>query len=673
LNISFQPNFDFPVGAVAPDAYDISGGKVPHDSFVVSRHRNGSVASVYGDWQWDLSAYHPEVKPSILNFKYWTGEDINSEREMLSHEARYLMFLLIWARNGPSLSIGTLQNYYSVVRAMAKYAEDKSCKIQDLLCTDCRLSAFVADRCSGWMTETLGSLLPLLVKIGEGPLAVPLVGERLLQSIRTRGRIYRTTLKQHAPIPTRIYSKIIGQLNEYLSRWEEIEQDFLSLLSVCAENPLAGRVLVVQYRTRQRLGLSKAWQPNFEQLATKECLDYFFEKQRKFTVKGLSSLIVEVQLVAKLLIQVFTGMRDDEARSLPYHCLEETISNGKKHHVVLGRTTKLNNGRVSRTRWVTNHDGYRAIRAMQRVADSIYGTLGVEAPKVVTKTNDHPLFVSIGYLSLAGERLIPVDGRFRPGQIQLSSMKSLRGMIQPNIEESDILELEHIDPHRAWRSEGKFQLGQPWVFTSHQLRRSLALYAQRSGLVSLPSLRRQLQHITDEMSRYYAKGSAFAKNFIGEDKSHFGLEWQEAQPESAALSYVLNVLLSEEFLFGGHASWVEHRLKGANGSILVDREATLRRFKRGEMAYKETLIGGCTNLEDCDQIALRWLDVDCLSGGCRNMVCNLSKLERVIKAQEKMVDILDRDSLEYRTEKADLDVLVSARDKALEQRNRGFN
>ncbi|MBS1131993.1 MAG: hypothetical protein H6R16_2995, partial [Proteobacteria bacterium] len=59
--------------------------------------------------------------------------------------------------------------------------------------------------------------------------------------------------------------------------------------------------------------------------------------------------------------------------------------------------------------------------------------------------------------------------------------------------------------------------------------------------------------------------------------------------------------------------------------------------------------------------------------GCRNMVCNLSKLERVIKAQEKMVDILDRDSLEYRTEKADLDVLVSARDKALEQRNRGFN
>ncbi len=103
-------------------------------------------------------------------------------------------------------------------------------------------------------------------------------------------------------------------------------------------------------------------------------------------------------------------------------------------------------------------------------------------------------------------------------------MKALRKRLEPIIEDADIRELEHIDPHRAWRSEEKFHLGKPWLFTSHQLRRSLALYAQRPGFVSLPSLRRQLQHITNEMSRYYAKGSSFAENFIGDDKEHFGLE-----------------------------------------------------------------------------------------------------------------------------------------------------
>ena len=95
------------------------------------------------------------------------------------------------------------------------------------------------------------------------------------------------------------------------------------------------------------------------------------------------------------------------------------------------------------------------------------------------------------------------------------------------------MSFEQIDPHRAWRSEPRFQLGVPWTLTSHQLRRSLALYAQRSGLVSLPSLRRQLQHITEEMSRYYARGSAFANNIIGDNKHHFGHDWQDAQPVSA--------------------------------------------------------------------------------------------------------------------------------------------
>ena len=83
------------------------------------------------------------------------------------------------------------------------------------------------------------------------------------------------------------------------------------------------------------------------------------------------------------------------------------------------------------------------------------------------------------------------------------------------------------------------------------------------------------------------------------------------------------------------------------------------------MAYKETLLGGCTKIGDCDQPALNWLDTDCLTNGCKNMVCNVSKLEKVIIAQEKLVNSLEKSSLEYRTEKADLDILVSAKNKLM--------
>jgi len=38
-------------------------------------------------------------------------------------------------------------------------------------------------------------------------------------------------------------------------------------------------------------------------------------------------------------------------------------------------------------------------------------------------------------------------------------------------------------------------------------------------------------------------------------------------------------------------------------------------------------LGGSTNTENCDQIALKWLDVDCVSG-CRNLVGRLAEQYR---------------------------------------------
>ncbi|WP_216595358.1 hypothetical protein, partial [Chromobacterium subtsugae] len=493
-----------------------------------------------------------------------------------------------------------------------------------------------------------------------------IVGDKQLKTIRMLGQQYRTTLKQHAPIPTRIYSRIITLLLQELTEWEAVSDDVLSILNACGKDPRLGRSSLKQVQIAKKQGVEKSLLPNFSQIVSISCLNYFAAKSRHPNLKNLSALICEIQTAIKLTIQTFTGMRDDEALSLPYHCLEETVINGKSHYIVLGRTTKLNNGRVKRTHWVTNHDGYRAIKLAQQIADTIFGVFGVTPQKTEGRTTDHPLFVSVAYLAFAGGTLKPEGNRFRTGSIFLERMKALRKRLEPIIEDADIRELEHIDPHRAWRSEEKFQLGKPWLFTSHQLRRSLALYAQRSGFVSLPSLRRQLQHITNEMSRYYAKGSSFAENFIGDDKEHFGLEWQQAQPESAALSYVLNVLLSNDILFGGHANWVEHRLKDSKGVLLADRETTLRRFRKGEISYRETPIGGCTKVGECDQPALNWLHVDCLRDNCRNLVGNLTKLERVIAAQDKMVKALDLSTIEYRTEKADLELLVAAREAVLQ-------
>ncbi|SCC71960.1 integrase [Acinetobacter albensis] len=659
MKIFAEAKIDLPANSFAPDVFDLKSTGLPSSNFVVSRLRDGTVVSTYGDLVWDFSIYHPEKKLDPLNFKYWKYGEVTRQREQLVGEMKHVLFLIIWMRNKTPLSNGTLRNYLSVVNALAKYAEDESLTIKAIIgCPDLIL-CFIRKNPSGWLIETLSSLLRLLVLVntGESQLNVSVVGEETLKLLYKNNRQYRDTLKQHAPIPTRIYSSIIRGLLAYLESWEKVADEHLDLVLEC-------------YHLRERDGNRLNYSSNIKATASNAFVNFITRKSDIFTIKTITAALTEVQRVSKLIIQVFTGMRDEEAQSLGFNCLEKITSNGQRHYVIKGRTTKLNYGKIQRTKWVSNFEGARAVEAAQKVAEAIYISQGITSIKIIELSNNAPLFISSSYFGFTGKPVATKYDQFGIACLYLKDLGKLLDTV-PTIEAEDLYELEQLDPHRAWLSEEKFQLGAQWSLTTHQLRRSLALYAHRSGLVSLPSLRKQLQHITSEMTSYYAKGSPFAKDFFNNDKKHFGHEWQDSQFESASLSYIFNVLLSKDALYGGHAHWVEHRLKDKDGELLVDRKETMDRFKKGEISYKETIVGGCTKVGACNQIAVNWLQIDCLKDNCRHLVVNLPKLERVIKAQEKMISSLDITSVEYRTEISHLDVLNATKNKILDIQGEG--
>jgi hypothetical protein len=655
-----EAKLDVPAGTPGPDTYDPSTGRIPSDDFVVTRRRDGSTASVFKDLIWDYSAYTPDKKVKRVHFKFWGEKPETQSRYEISIEIRLIMFCLIWRRQGAPLAIGTLRNYVTVLCACAALADAKSVTLSTFLSSHKAVNEFVKNGASGWMAETLASLLVILAKVSEADLGFVLVGEKCIKEIKRHNKHYRSILKQHPPIPTRIYSHFLASLKQELSSWFLVADDMLHLFNACGFDPRLGRSSNRQPTISKEHGLIGVL-PNFEEIATPACIAYLTSKGKPPNLSSVSTVIGQVQLIAKLIAQAYTGMRDDEASTLPYRCYEQTTINARNHHFVVGRTTKFNHGLVKKTRWVTSGEAIEALKAAQAIADAVYSVFDVFLEKSSLANPEYPLFVSLRYMGFAGHSIVPKDGHFEVGDMQ---GRELPEACLLTITEDDLKELEQIDPYRAWRSEPKFQIGMLWSFTSHQLRRSLALYAQRSGLVSLPSLRRQLKHITEEMARYYARGSQFAKNFIGTDKKHFGIEWQKTQPESAALSYILNVLLNEEQLFGGHATWVEHRQKNPDGEILIDRALTLKRFQRGEMAYRETILGGCTSTDTCNNAAIRWLHVDCLRDNCKNLVCSAPKLSRVIAAQTKMLERMDQSSVEFRTEQQDLLTLETALTKA---------
>src|SRR5690606_37768167 len=77
----------------------------------------------------------------------------------------------------------------------------------------------------------------------------------------------------------------------------------------------------------------------------------------------------------------------------------------------------------------------------------------------------------------------------------------------------DTQHLEMVNPFRAWQSEQAFKIGSIWRFTAHQFRRSLAYYVAQSAHVSLPSLKRQLKHISRQMTIYYCQSKVTYDEF----------------------------------------------------------------------------------------------------------------------------------------------------------------
>jgi hypothetical protein len=220
-----------------------------------------------------------------------------------------------------------------------------------------------------------------------------------------------------------------------------------------------------------------------------------------------------------------------------------------------------------------------------------------------------------------------------------------------------------LELERGWQRDG-IEVGKRWPLAFHQLRRSLSVYAHRSGMVSLPALKAQLQHITDEMRAYYADGYCRAVNLVF-DKEHFSHEWSAAKAESSYFGFTLGLLLSDEDLMG----------RGAERLLVTvtrrSREETLRLFREGKMAYKETVLGGCVSTDECRARPLEAIPFECVKADCVNQVVIGKRLDYIIKTQQTVVMALERDdpgSVEARLETDHLHVLLKARQRWAERR-----
>lgn len=670
----YRQNFDTPDVDVRECEWLGPTATCPDNEFIVAYAHDGTVASRYGDTTWDFNAYSHASFDAKLSFTFWCDGVINDRHLSLIAEIKRLDFCNIWKRTDTTLAVSTHKLLHLAACRIASYAYDNMTSIRVLLSDGVafdRMAATLAPANARHIRQLLFSLA-LVDPVELGFALVDLSSRNLLNQIANS-----LAYEQTAPLPTRLYSILLFCIASQLSETERHIDRLLAMAKEISSHPFIGRSLATQRgRWKERIGVPfdpDNRKPDFEDLARKHDLVEYLRSYNVSAAKQVSSRLSAIQTLCKLAIHAYSGMRDSEAEMLPFGCLVTERHLGQAHHIICGKTYKFNGGLGRRAKWVAGEDAARGVRLAQKISKLALDIGGFDCPDETIADDRYPLFTSIAYLKLGAKSLDDDTNIIRRAvDLHLKNRKKWVESFGLIITPHDIQELKNMDPLRDWES-GFYTPGDFWPLTTHQLRRSLALYASRSGLVGLPSLRRQLQHITQEMSLYYAKGSHFAKNFIGDTNDsgqrHFAIEVQETAAESEMLSFLVNVIESDEHLHGGQGAFWQRQKERRNINISkFDREKTLKDFREGRHSYQVTPLGGCGKIVECTERAMGSF-VGCILGDrsaggevkpCRYSYITISKLREVIASQEKRMEKetqLGTHTMYYKEVSDDLDLL----------------
>lgn len=623
----------------APDSYPENSWATPPDSFVVSR-RGGSDLSYYGDEVWDLSPYDPNESTRIY-FSKWCSDISPLVASAFNAEIKWILFVCIWKRYGRPLTPDVLVKYFYALADAALFCISNSCSLTELY-GDAKLLHHFFVNCDSYSNKkAIRAVLVKLAAIPSHERGFPVVGGQGLKA----AHISRPNPKQHPPVPTRIYDILLAHLSAQLEEIGAHIDKIVGLIgAITAENippELRYRYLTV-----------------FPKLVDEYELQEYCDSWGITGVKGLTSHVTQIQFLCKLQILSFSGMRDGEVTKLLKNCLHTFHHQGTLIHEIRGDSLTKGERDSINTHWITSAEGAKAIEILETLALAIYDSM----PAVYRNDLKIPLFISPTYLPFVKRTVDEKLKRERTYAISQAQVERLQhGIKKVNliINEEDLRELEHIDPHRAWRNEGSFNVGGQWPLTYHQLRRSLALYASASGLVSLPSLRRQMKHITQALTLYYGKGSNSIARIVQDNGRHFAIEYQRTQPESEALAYINLIFHSDEKLFGPHGLFAQ-RSSNQDEVNSRSRSQTMNRFRKGEISYKETPLGGCTEVALCKKRAMRAI-TSCLA--CSRAVIQPSKLDRTIHIYRSKLPAFKNDQIANGMAQRELDELIQYREK----------
>lgn len=594
--------------------------KRPEDNFVISKNSNGTVISTYGDDVWDLTPYRlvGHTGTSQINYKKYRNNKVP--------DAKWTVFvLLFFADTGRAtgLSIATLMSYTKFIKVLTDFSSYQGENYFDYFNKHHLIKSLIEHLHTKNLLKGYRALAYHFFSIGEDKVGTKVMIDLIFDLIDNKTKTLPSD-KQHPVIPPRIYNELLKQFEVFFDEFQEFEKSFFSFFSKFIKDEQFARSKSQQLKLGFKV---KNISPDFISEAMNLGLNDYFKQYKINNIPAYLTFLARLQHACRLVIHLFTGMRSGEVLNLKVGCLFIKKSEAGNIYTIQGETSKLI-GQKKAESWVTSPKVCKAIRIAEEIAIKI-------GSKINLNSKDIPLFITTGYLIQDWKSQTTSTNnviRLNKASYKHQEFYKLINLNHFTISHDDLEFLDMIDPFRAWSTETNYREGDTWRFTTHQFRRSLAYYVSQSSLVSLPSLRRQLKHITRDMTLYYCQSKDSTSDC--NDVSKF-ISNNKHKADSCA--YLQDVIDSDEQLFGAGGKYINKNVKSNPGVNIytVNRDELEKKFKNGEISYKTTPLGACTTMEPCLKRASLEIAA-CIS--CDKAIIKKSKLERVIKIQKSFMN-----------------------------------
>lgn len=660
--MAFHIHWANPEAGNAPDKIEHVPGNGIDPEFVISRNLDGTILSRYQDDVWDSRVYGA---PSSTNFDSWWKTDVRGPMDDLARTLTDEIKQIYWLSQfesttnaGHTRGRSYLAGLMTILRALAKMAY-----LFDIRLADAHLSAqfqvalrsSIANLESGFTSPVpLTGLLNDLAywqSVDNIEIAVPrLVPEAELSNVKQLLLKIRKRLefnkKQTPLIPTRILGKLIGGSLEQLKAAEPFLPKLQDFIRAIYEDPC----LYIDKRSDYRSNMKRVkrlypdqdfaeWSEiNGRCVSKVDTLARFglVECWAEHSIEHLDDLrdhISHLQSQCIFVIHAFTGMRVSEVKVMPFHPLAHPEVKGVgKLPILISHLKKFaENENYSRPMpWATSSEGVYAVEIAQMLAH-LHWYRNRPADEEIPR--NLPLWVAcrINRPNPKQHYAVPIGDALFGTPRYRSTTESL-GLV---IEQSDLDELVAFDAFSEWDEASEFAVGKFWPLTSHQFRRSVAVYSSRSGMVSLPTLKTQYKHLSAAMTALYSENSSFAINFLIDEhgkpieNASVMSSFQDSLRFNTSLRFHEQVIESHSRTYGPRGTEIQRaKDKGKVPKIFESREATEKAIKQGKFSYKDTSVGGCTLKGVCPHFGVDVV-LPCTSG-CADAVLKAEKLETYV-------------------------------------------